>query len=86
MGDFQNKINQQSIEQYTAEEKGRLETALTNGTWKDIFPGKYIFNILCGEVLKTDANKIRQAYIDLALNMDPNLLQDIIDIFDAFKR
>jgi len=82
---FNEEINQTSIDEFIETEKNKLTKSLQNGTWKEIFPGKFIFNVLCGEVLNVQADKIRQAYIDIALNEKPEALEDIIEILKTFK-
>jgi len=67
------------------EEKAALEVSLADDTWKQIFPAKIVFARFCGDFLKVDAAKVRQAYVDLALREKQNAMQDIIEIFDHFK-
>ncbi len=66
-------------------EKERLDGALTSDKWKDEFRGKNIFSKLCSDVLGEDKIKIRQVYIDVALNEKPEVFSDIKGILESFK-
>ena len=75
------ELNKIKTENWLKAEKIRLEGFLTSEEWKKEFQGKLIFARLCGEVLKSDAIRIRECYIDIALNEKPEILNDIIEIF-----
>lgn len=74
-----------SIKQWMDAEQTRLETALLNNDWLNEFQGKDIFSILCGTIFNEDKLKIRQAYIDIALEEKPDVFNDIKEIFDSFS-
>ncbi len=80
-----NRCSKEAIAKFFAEEKATLEASLNDGSWKNVFPGKIVFTKFCADFLKDDAGRIQQAYVDLALSERPEVLQDIIDIFDHFK-
>lgn len=72
------------VKKWMNNEQGKLEQKLQTDEWKSSFQGKQIFSIFCGSILKTDHLRIRQAYIDLALEDKPEVFDDIKDIFRAF--
>ena len=62
----------------------KLEADLKNGKWKLTYPGKLIFRRFCGK-LKCQEERVREAYIDIALEKRPGPLEDIIKIFEQFN-
>ena len=66
-------------------EKATLEASLADDTWKLVFPGKIVFAKFCGDFLRADADRVGQAYVDLALREKQDAIQDITEIFDHFK-
>lgn len=74
-------LNRIKTEKWLNTEKSRLESVLLGEDWIKEFQGKIIFARLCGEVLKGDSVRIRECYIDIALKDNPNILNDIVDIF-----
>ena len=75
------KLTAEKLKVWMEEEEKNLRNRLLTGQWIDEFRGKYIFDRLCGDVLKEDKLKIRHAYIDIALSEKQETLKDIIDIF-----
>lgn len=63
-------------------EECTLRQHLSTGNWINEFQGKYIFGRICGDVLKEDKLRVRHAYVDIALNEKPEVLKDIIEIFN----
>lgn len=86
LGNLSNVLSNDQVEKWMDEEKTRLEQALNNNHWVEIFQGKIIFAKVCFEILGGDALKIRQAYIDIALQEKPEVLEDIQEIFKSFKK
>lgn len=80
-----NNLSTENLTNWMNVEKGRLENALTNDSWKDEFQGKSIFSKLCSDVLGEDKIKIRQAYIDVALAEKPSVFDDIKNILESFN-
>lgn len=78
-------LSKESLGKWIAEKKNSLLTSLKDSSWRDKFHGKIIFSKLCSEVLRDDAVKIRQAYVDIALEEKPKVFQDIIEIFKSFN-
>jgi len=78
-------LTQANLQTFMNEEKIKLENFLSTDDWRDKFQGKEIFSKLCNEVMKDDPLKIRQAYVDIALQEKPEIFQDIIDFFGSFK-
>ena len=77
--------SREALARLVAEEKARLEASLEDESWKVIFPGKFVFRKFCGDFLNEDANRVQQAYVDLALQDRPEALQDLIDILNHFQ-
>jgi predicted ATPase len=76
-----NDLDKNNTADWLKKEKSRLEKLLLTDDWKNEFQGKIIFAKLCSEVLKGDSIRIRECYIDMALENDPSVLNDIINIF-----
>ena len=81
MSKLANDLDKSKIELWLNKEKLRLENLLKTTDWKKEFQGKIIFSRLCGEVLKADLIRIRECYIDIALDKKPETLVDIIEMF-----
>jgi len=77
-----------SKEKLNAEFQGletELKQAIQNGKWKDIFPGKILFRKICNSLgVGKDKDRVRQAYIEIALEKHPDVFKDIIEIFNQF--
>ncbi|MEQ8626177.1 AAA family ATPase [Ekhidna sp.] len=80
-----NELNKSKTEDWLNREKQRLESLLSTDEWKNEFQGKIIFARLCGEVLKGDHVRIRECYIDIALENHPDILKDLLEIFEKIK-
>lgn len=85
IGILNSNLSVTQVKKWIDNEEKRLKKSLNNGTWVEIFQGKYIFNKLCGEVLKEDPIHVRHAYIDIALESKNNAIEDIINIFKKMK-
>jgi len=77
-------LGQDALTETIKAEHGRLVTALTTDAYKRLLPGKIIFNRLCAELFNTEAARIREAYIDLALRNRREAVRDILEIFESF--
>lgn len=82
--DLAGNLSDATLKNWMNAEKTRLEEALNNDTWRDEFRGKSIFSKLCSDVLGDDKIRIRQAYIDIALEEKPEIFEDIKIIFESF--
>jgi len=60
-----------------------ITQSLTDGSWTAKFPGKIIFNRMCSRI-GTDPDRVRQAYIQIALTEKPETFEDIKDILSHF--
>lgn len=76
-----NEISDEVIRAWVCAEESRLKEKLLDGGWLNDFQGKYIFSRICGEILKTDQIKVRQAYVDIALAERPAVLSEIAEMF-----
>ncbi|DAB28472.1 MAG TPA: hypothetical protein CFH78_02120, partial [Sulfurimonas sp. UBA10385] len=66
-------------------EEENLVKMLDSDEWINNFQGKLIFTKVCADVLKGDALRVKQAYVDIALDRKPSAIQDLLDIFNAIK-
>lgn len=73
-----------SLAQMFNKERKQFQRALKFGSWEVVFPGKLIFGAFCGE-LGEPANRIRQAYIDIALEKKPKVFSEIHNILSGFR-
>ena len=78
-------LDEAALKKWLDVEEVRLQNALDNEEWKNELQGKIIFSKFCGEVFKEDSLKIRQAYVDIALEEKPEVFSDIIEIFKSFS-
>lgn len=78
-------LSDTELKKWMDSEQGRLKTSLTTDDWKDSFHGKQIFERFCSDVFNEDKIKVRQAYIDIALDEKLDVFDDIKKIFDSFK-
>ena len=62
-------------------EEDYLKNKLANGDWEIEFQGKHIFNKVCGDILKSDNVRVRQAYVDLALSEKPEVFSEVAELF-----
>ncbi len=85
LGALSNELSDVNLKKWMDDEQSRIEGALQNDDWKNEFQGKNIFSMLCGTVFSEDKLKIRQAYIDIALEEKPDVFGDIKTIFDGFN-
>jgi len=58
----------------------RLEELVQNGNWRSEIQGKFVFSVFCASVFQEDHVRIREAYIDIALNENTSAIQDLIEI------
>ena len=65
--------------------KNKLELSLKDGTWKSIFPGKVVFREICKEI-KAESDKVRQAYIQIAIEENTDAFNDIKEFFNFFSQ
>lgn len=78
-------LDRESLRHWVNEEANRLERSLETGQWKVEFQGKYLFRQICASVLHDDPLKVQHAYVDIALEKHPNVLRDIVDIFNGMQ-
>lgn len=85
VGDNLNKLardlDPKNIQKWLDREEQFLNDSLKNGEWVSSFQGKYIFKIFCGKILKEDDLRVRNAYIDIALEIKPQIFSDITNLF-----
>ena len=75
-------ISDDAIRKWLESERLRLQEKLANGAWMREFQGKYIFSRLCRETLKADPLRIRQVYVDIALDERPEAFQEVSSMFE----
>lgn len=79
------ELDNPKIQSWLDTEERRLRGLLGGNQWKDEFQGKYIYSRVCADILKDDDIKIRQAYVDTALEEKTAVFADIQKIFKEFK-
>lgn len=80
------KLQETQLREIFGHEKARLQSSLGSGLWRWVFPGKLIFERFCGqEGFVTDSTRVRQAYVEIALDEKPQVFQEIADIFARFR-
>ena len=77
------KLADDKLRLWVEEEEARLRAKLADGSWIKEFQGKHMFHRVCGEVLKADSIKVRQAYVDFALAERPELFEEVSALFRA---
>ncbi len=82
---LQSKFDESAINSLIRHEQKTLQSSLSNGQWKALFPGKLILSRFVGTFWDLDLNHVRQAYVDIALEQDPDVFADIIQIFRHFR-
>ena len=81
-GQLIGSLSDDAIRKWIESEQSRLQEKLVNGNWVREFQGKYIFSRLCGDTLKADQLRIREAYVDIALKERPEAFQELSLMFD----
>lgn len=90
---FQDKIEESvkllgtKITKFESVVKGlenQLNDSIKDGSWVNTFPGKIIFREICVK-MKVEQARLRQAYIEVALEVKPEVFKDILEIFEQFK-
>ena len=76
-------ISDYAIREWIESEQLRLQEKLADGAWVREFQGKYIFSRLCRETLKADPLRIRQAYVDIALDERPEAFEEVSSMFES---
>jgi len=71
------------LDQWISSETRNLERTYDSGEWVRDFNGKYIFQQICGRVLKEDPLRVREAYVDVAIAEYPQRLSELIDLFKS---
>ena len=79
------ELEEGKVSSWVNSEEVKLRKMLKTNDWKSNFQGKLIFSKVCSDVLKEDALRIKQAYVDIALTQKPEVLKDLISIFEAIK-
>ena len=77
-------LSRDSLGAEVRKEHARLVAALHSGGFKVTFPGKLLFKRLCGEFLHSDPARVREAYVDIALQKRRDALQEVIALIEGF--
>lgn len=79
-------LNETELKREFVSQEMILTASLADDKWKNVFPGKVIFNSFCGkDGFKIDSNLIRSEYVKIALKEKPEVFQDVIEIMQTFK-
>ena len=79
-------LGDDQIRSMVASEHATIVTSLQSSRWIQVLPGKIIFARFCGEFLKVEAARVREAYADIAMRQKPTAFGDIIEIMALFKQ
>ncbi len=79
------ELESEKVSSWISNEEVRLKEMLETDQWVDSFQGKLIFSKICSDVLKGDIVRVRQAYVDIALKQKPEVLKDLLEIFNDIK-
>jgi predicted ATPase len=82
---FSNDLEKNKISTWLNAEENNMKKLFETDDWKSYIQGKLVFAKFCGEILKEDPIRIKQAYIDIALVHKPEVFSDIINIFNEMK-
>lgn len=85
LSSLSNELDTSKISEWLDKEEAKLLKMLDSDEWINNFQGKLIFTKICADVLKEDTLRVKQAYVDIALNKKPSAIQDLLDIFNAIK-
>jgi hypothetical protein len=85
LSSLSNELDTSKISEWLDKEEAKLLKMLNSDEWINNFQGKLIFTKICADVLKGDALRVKQAYVDIALDKKPSAIQDLLDIFNAIK-
>lgn len=77
-------LGEEAIASETQYQHRALEASLSNGRWRMEVPGKLLFGRFCNEVFKTDAVRVREAYVDLALRTRPQCFDEVAALLRHF--
>ena len=76
-----------ALKEWLDREEATLRQSLKNDGWMTTFHGKEIFGILCSKILQSkNKSRIRQAYLDVAMKIKPEVFTDIREILESFNR
>ncbi len=78
-------LSEENLKKWMDDEQARLESVLVSGNWKEEFQGKEVFSIFCGTIFAEDKIKVRQVYVDIALEKKPTIFDDIKEILTSFE-
>jgi len=84
ISNINNNLTGENLKNKLEQFKENLENSLNDNTWKNIFPGKVLFRKFCTEI-KVEKDRVRQAYIEIALEEKPSVFQDIKEILESFN-
>lgn len=85
LSDLTEGLKTEKLKDWLNNLENELNQMLESNEWRSKFQGKIIFSKLCSDVLKGDALRIKQAYVDLALQHKPEVLDDLVIIFNEMK-
>jgi len=78
-------FSQAGIEKLILQTRTRLSRALEEGSWRKEFPGKMVLARFAGRYCGQELGRVRQAYVDLALDQKPEVFEEIRGIFYHFE-
>jgi len=79
--ELSNSLDHNEVAKWLDREEESLQAMIFDGSWVRGFNGKYIFQKICGDVLREDSIKVRHAYIDIALDKFPDRIAELSELF-----
>jgi hypothetical protein len=84
LSEIASTLDRNALDNAIRSEYARLESALNSEAYKFLLPGKLIFKRFCGEFFRTEASRVREAYLDIAIKSKPDVVGDITNILTSF--
>jgi ABC-type cobalamin/Fe3+-siderophores transport system ATPase subunit len=84
LGQLTARWGEAGVRRLVQEEHERLAADLLSDQWMVSLPGKPIFNRFCGEFLDSEAGRVREAYVDIAIREKPEVFSEVIKILESF--
>ncbi len=83
IGHLNTELTKEKLDKEFKSIENKLKECMKTNEWKNVFPGKILFRKICTS-LGADKDKVRQAYIQIALEDNSDVFKDIKEIFNQF--
>ncbi len=82
LADLSKSLGTDKVSAWLNREEQNLRAMIADGSWVKGFNGKYIFQRVCGDVLREDPIRVRHAYLDIALERYPERINELSELFN----